>query len=324
MKILVIRLGAIGDVVLTSAALRTLRAAQPDAEIHYLVKQHFAFLLAECPYINRLHTYDPKAGSRQLLKTLRSEHFDFVVDLQRSLRTVMWRMLLCRPSSALHKCNLQKSLVTSPLHLHAAVPHVALRYIEACAPLHAKDDGLGLELFMKPASPPLFAEPYVALVFGAAHCTKRITPEGVSQLCSHLSCRVVIVGDQGDAATLAASGVALPPNADNRCGTCSFEESAAIVSHAAVVVSSDTGLMHVAAAARRPVVAVWGSTSPLLGFAPFRTQHTDVQVGSLRCHPCGKLGFDRCPKHHFRCMAGHDWQRIACIVESLITKHNET
>ena len=317
MKILVIRLGAIGDVVLTSAALRTLRAAQPDAEIHYLVKQHFAFLLAECPYIDRLHTYNAKTPQRALLRELRRERFDFVVDLQRSLRTTLWRLRLCRPSSALRKHNLQKGLITSPLHLQTEVPHVALRYIEAAAPLGAADDRRGLELFLSPANPPVPAQPYVALVFGAAHRTKQIPPEGVAQLCRLLHCKVVIVGDKNDAATLASLSV--PPNVENRCGLTSFEESAAIVSHAAVVVASDTGLMHVAAAAGRPVVVVWGSTAPQLGFAPFRTQYTNIQVEGLRCRPCGKLGFDRCPKNHFRCMLGHDWQQIARIVESQIT-----
>ena len=98
----------------------------------------------------------------------------------------------------------------------------------------------------------------------------------------------------------------------NSCGKFNLNESAALVQHARVVVSNDTGLMHVAAAFNKPVISLWGNTSPQMGMFPYygfnnlkdrvAAQSIIMENEKLYCHPCSKLGYNKCPKGHFRCM----------------------
>ncbi len=78
------------------------------------------------------------------------------------------------------------------------------------------------------------------------------------------------------------------------------------------MVSNDTGLMHIAAAFQKPIVSLWGNTTPEFGMFPyygFNNLNQNVsplsvmlEVKDLSCRPCSKIGYDKCPKKHFKCM----------------------
>jgi heptosyltransferase-2 len=79
-------------------------------------------------------------------------------------------------------------------------------------------------------------------------------------------------------------------------------ETAAALDYCNVVVSNDSALMHIAAARKRSIVAIFGSTVKEFGFFPYRTRHIVVERTDVRCRPCSHIGLDHCPKKHFRCM----------------------
>ncbi|HTH31457.1 MAG TPA: glycosyltransferase family 9 protein, partial [Lacibacter sp.] len=87
-----------------------------------------------------------------------------------------------------------------------------------------------------------------------------------------------------------------------------------------LVISHDTGLMHIAAALKKPVIAVWGNTMPLLGVAPYYGNApvltTKFEVDKLSCRPCSKIGRDKCPKGHFKCMMLQDVEAIAATAQA--------
>ncbi|MFT7226079.1 MAG: ADP-heptose:LPS heptosyltransferase, partial [Neolewinella sp.] len=93
-----------------------------------------------------------------------------------------------------------------------------------------------------------------------------------------------------------------------------------LVRKAATVVTHDTGLMHVAAAFRKPIVSIWGNTVPDLGMYPYlpgqealEKQRRQEVVG-LSCRPCSKIGHQACPQGHFRCILNQDPEAIASLV----------
>ncbi|HMC99759.1 MAG TPA: glycosyltransferase family 9 protein, partial [Ferruginibacter sp.] len=74
-----------------------------------------------------------------------------------------------------------------------------------------------------------------------------------------------------------------------------------------LVISHDTGLMHIAAAFQRPIISIWGNTVPAFGMYPYygklSSRHFDVfEINKLWCRPCSKIGYDKCPRGHFKCM----------------------
>ncbi|HMK27025.1 MAG TPA: glycosyltransferase family 9 protein, partial [Chitinophagaceae bacterium] len=93
-----------------------------------------------------------------------------------------------------------------------------------------------------------------------------------------------------------------------------INESADLVRKAKIVISNDTGLMHIAAAFKRPVISLWGNTVPSFGMTPYYgdTPVSDVimQTNKLWCRPCSKIGYKKCPLGHFNCMEKIDVNEV--------------
>ena len=145
----------------------------------------------------------------------------------------------------------------------------------------------------------------LAAVVGATYYTKRIPKEKLVEFCKKETRPIFLLGGKEDAET-AQSVADICGNAINLCGKLSLHGSAYCVQQASVVITSDTGLMHIAAAFRKPIVSIWGNTVPKFGMYPFYPEgmdlNTTIEVAGLRCRPCSKIGYDRCPKGHFKCM----------------------
>ncbi|NOR33529.1 MAG: glycosyl transferase, partial [Bacteroidales bacterium] len=94
----------------------------------------------------------------------------------------------------------------------------------------------------------------------------------------------------------------------NGCGAYSIHQSASLVRQARVLITHDTGLMHIGAAFQKKIISVWGNTVPRFGMFPFRADPSSLQfeVAGLSCRPCSKIGYQKCPKSHFKCMQEQD------------------
>jgi heptosyltransferase-2 len=88
----------------------------------------------------------------------------------------------------------------------------------------------------------------------------------------------------------------------NLAGRLSLLETAAMMDHCSIIMTNDSGLMHLAAARKRKVVALFGPTVRELGFFPYGTTSTVIENVSLSCRPCTHIGLQSCPKGHFKCM----------------------
>ena len=99
------------------------------------------------------------------------------------------------------------------------------------------------------------------------------------------------------------------------CGKFNLLQSASLVQQSAVLLTHDTGLMHIAACFETPIVSVWGNTTPELGMYPYTPTRKDqavlIEVKGLSCRPCSKIGFQNCPKGHFSCMNLQDVEEIS-------------
>ena len=113
--------------------------------------------------------------------------------------------------------------------------------------------------------------------------------------------RVMILGDEVDKPLGDEIIGRIGGNGWNAAGKLSLSQSAAAISHCQVVITHDSGLMHIAAARRVPIVAIFGPTVKAFGFYPFRVPYRVVER-SLKCRPCSTKGSSRCPLGHFKCM----------------------
>jgi ADP-heptose:LPS heptosyltransferase len=337
MKILVLRFSSIGDIVLTTPVVRALKQQVPGARVHFATKPAYQGIVANNPHVDRVHVL--RGPLRELVAELRAEQFDFVVDLHNNLRTRLIKLQLGVRSSSFDKLNLQKWLLVNLKVDRLPRVHIVDRYLAAAAPLGVKNDGRGLDYFIPARDevdvaavlPPAFQRGYVAFAIGAQHATKCLPLERIIELCAQLRRPVVLLGgpedetaghtvelafDQGAAASAPAPPripdspyyfprpEAAPATTSiyNACGRFNLNQSASLVRQASLVVSHDTGLMHIAAAFGKEIFSVWGNTVPEFGMYPYRSEFRVLEVQGLPCRPCSKIGYAKCPQGHFRCM----------------------
>ena len=327
-KILVIRFSSIGDIILTTPVIRIL-AEQLGAKVDFLTKPAFAPLLQHNPNVNQIITLSDDMD--RLVKQLRDNNYDYIVDLHHNLRSSRIKLALRKPSKAFHKLNFKKWLVVRFGINKLPDVHIVDRYLDTVSESGAKPDGKGLDLFIPESNAVrvesefnLFPGSYVALVTGAAHQTKCMTTGQMIQLCKWLGKPVVLLGGKTEI-----------PKADeiiqntpglkviNTCGKLDLLQSASVIQQAGVVITPDTGMMHIAAALRKPQVVVWGNTIPQFGMYPYYGNESVPWISfertDLNCRPCSKLGFQQCPKGHFKCMLDHDLQAISNAALSLMS-----
>ncbi len=323
-KILVIRFSSIGDIVLTTPVVRCLKNTFPLAEIHFLTKKKFAQVLAGNPYIDKLHPFDGNFGA--MLAELRNEQFDFVADLHHNLRSLRFKLALRCPSATFPKLNLRKWWYVRTKR-HSVMPdiHIVDRYFDAVKKIGVKNDNLGLDFFCTPE--PDFHTPfgnYIAIACGATYTTKQIPPQLIYDLTRSNGYNFVLLGDTSDGRRLEALQLPFGDNVFNACGKTTLNQSALMVKNADAVITSDTGLMHIAAALGKKTVAVWGNTTPQLGMYPYIPQHpanfVNIETAGLPCRPCSKLGYDKCPKGHLNCLKSITADEIAAALEKLLAK----
>ena len=323
LTVLVLRFSSIGDIVLTTPVLRGLHQ-QADAQVHVLTKSRYADLLQPNPYVHTVHTFEREVT--ECLPSLRALNFDHIVDLHNNLRSRRVRWSLRRPATAFDKLNVEKWLLTQLKINRLPNVHIVQRYLATVHQFGVQPDGLGLDYFipkMEAITPTsidsaLLPNSYIAFAIGAAHATKRLPPEKLWAICEALSpLPLVLLGGPDEQST----GVALADafsHVVNACGRTNLHGSASLIQQARVVLSHDTGMMHIAAALRRPIVSIWGNTVPAFGMYPWLpgglAEYVCAEVADLDCRPCSKIGYAACPKKHFRCMRE---QRVEWIVEQV-------
>ncbi|MFH0893881.1 MAG: glycosyltransferase family 9 protein [Bacteroidota bacterium] len=332
-KILVIRFSSIGDVVLASPVLRHLHHAEPDAEIHFLIKKKFVDTVFSNPNIHTLHSFD--RDPLEILEELKNENFDLVIDLQKNIRSRRIRRALGKPSRKLNKFNIRKWKMVRFKCRKLRVPHITDRYLETAGFSESQNDGKGLDFYISEKDnntqtnfPAHFSDGYIGIVIGAAHATKCFPADKIISLCKYLDYPVILLGGPTDREVGEKISKACGELVFNACGIFTLGQSAALIKNAKVVISPDTGLMHISAALHKPLISIWGNTIPEFGMYPYYPKGMEnrfviEEVKGLPCRPCSKIGYAACPKQHFRCMNLLDEARIASLALEMVTKDKD-
>jgi ADP-heptose:LPS heptosyltransferase len=330
MKALIIRFSSIGDIILTTPIIRCLKQQRPDVAIHFLTKSFFEPVLKANPYIDQLHLLDNDLDAA--IEILKKEKFDLIIDLHHNLRTAKVKRALQVPAFSFNKLNIEKWLYVNLKMNRMPDQSIVERYFETVKTLDVKNDGQGLDYFIdenikltNKDIPMSHWAGYVGCVIGGSYTTKKFPVEKWKQLLTLIPYPIILLGgqDDRDAGDLIAENE--PVKIYNACGKFNLSESARLVQIAKVIVSNDTGLMHLAAAFKKPVISIWGNTNPEMGMFPyygFNNLKTIVAPQSfifenknVHCRPCSKLGYATCPKKHFKCMNEQDVAAMAAVVK---------
>ena len=325
-KFLIIRLSSIGDIVLTSPVVRCLRQQVPDAEVHFLVKSKFLSVVQHNPYIDKVQVL---AQSWELMiEELKTEEYDYIIDLHHNSKTLRIKSALKVKAFSFYKLNIQKYLLTALKINLLPTLHIVDRYMDTLKSFGVKNDGKGLDYFIsekektnKSDIPASHGAGYYALVIGAAHGTKKWPVHKWMAFCEKINHPVILLGGNEDKEAGEQIASVDPIKVYNACGKFSLNESADLVNKAKLVVSHDTGLMHIAAAYKKPIISLWGNTVPAFGMTPYygnaMIAQQQLEVKGLWCRPCSKIGYAKCPLGHFKCMEKIAVEEVLGAVGSL-------
>ena len=317
MKILVIRFSAIGDILLTFPVVEGLQHKYPAAEIHFLTKP------SNKPVLDLLSSkVQPRFLQESLVQTakqLRGERYDLVIDLHNNLRTFLLQVLLMKGSwNRFRKLNFQKWLFTAFKWNTLPEVHVVDRYAQA-ASVNPASVNLAVGNTNVVESLP---SNYVAWVLGATFSTKQFPLSKLIETIECLDMPIVLLGGEKEN-PLASSLQAHFPSLISYVGKTSLSEAAFVLSKAKVVVTNDTGLMHLAAFYAKPMVCLWGNTVAAFGMYPYQSVPVfHAQVSDLSCRPCSKIGYNTCPKGHFDCMLKQHSVEISEQITALFYQEN--
>lgn len=324
---LIIRFSSIGDIVLTSPLMRCLKNQYPDCHITFVTKKTFESIVRPNPNVDVVIAYH--GNMKEIKVILKERTFHHIFDLHNNLRSKRLSFNLNANYQAFHKLNIEKWLMVQFKINRLPPQHIVHRYVQTAHSLGVEYDGKGLDFYFDGESiaPPLPSLPYIALSIGGQHATKRMPIEKIESLIASLKHPVVLIGGKDESKDAELLHQAHPNQiAFNYCGKSSLFESAHIIKKAALLITHDTGMMHIGAALNIPIFSIWGNTIPEFGMAPLfpegsasESKSKRFEVMGLPCRPCSKIGYSKCPKGHFHCMMKQDTESISREANLLLT-----
>lgn len=305
--------------MLSTPIVRTIKT-QLDAEIHYLTSDKLTFALAGNPYLEKVQAFENSDDRKILSKT----HFDVLIDLQnnRLSRSVKVQ------ADEVHRFKHER--LNDWLFLNLKVNRLRTKhYVDQCFELlnslNIIEDNLGLDYFIPEKDevelswlPQTHSQGYAAIAIDAPTSTQLLHIDRLIELCDRINKPIILLGSQAcqpigeevanffkpgtEAQELELEELNKKATVFNGCGKFNLNQQASLVKQASWVFTYENELMHLAAAFKKKIYTLWGSSSPLFGEYPYRTAFTIFENNKINCRPCSKTGHSQCPKKHFKCM----------------------
>jgi len=325
-KILIVRFSSIGDIVLTSPVIRMLHNRPQPTEVHFITKKKFASTLIHNPYVDKLYTFEKEIT--EVAKQLKAENYTYIIDLHSNLRSKRLKMILGKESHSFNKINLKKWIQVNLKYNVLPEKHIVDRYLQTVSFLGIKNDGLGLDYFISDDDinkvkvlRDTFKEGYHVFVIGGTYFTKQIPTSMLIEIANSSKLPIVLVGGPDDRQKGEQIIKASKQSVVNSCGEYSLNESAAIINFSNKVLTSDTGMMHIASAFHKEILSLWGNTIPEFGMYPYfpddeKNKNHIFEVKGISCRPCSKIGYMECPKKHFKCMNQINIDDVIAVLNS--------
>ena len=306
-RILVVKIGALGDVILASPSLRMIRKKFPQAHLSLLVDSRFVSVVSRCPYLNDIIPFDRKKGRSwvwlaRFAKRLRREGFDLSIDFQNTKRTHFLAFLAGIPHRygfsrgplgwLLNHPDLTFSKPDSPIrHQFRILSRLGINQIEEDLELwpDPESNSQVLDWFYENKISPNGKMVGIAIGSSARWLTKRWPVEYFrslsERLVKELDCQVVLIGSEEDRSL--AEGFSDQTGAVlNLVGKTSIQNLVSLVKQLNVLVTGDTAPLHIGTALGVRTVALFGPTDPHRHVQP--NNGTIVLTRRLPCQPCYK------------------------------------
>lgn len=304
-KILIIRLSSLGDILLTTPLIRSLKEQYPLLEIDFLIREEYTDTIKYNTRINNIFSLPRNYKNNNYKEVIKNNNYDLIIDLQNNLRS---RRITGNSSAKIvryKKPYIKRFLLVKfKINKYDEIISIPERYAESINDFKLDNDGL--ELFL-PDLVPLNVESdktFIGLCPGSRHKTK-MWPENyfieLGNKLVQLGFGILLFGGKDDK-EICQSIAKNVTGSVNLSNDNNLLELAANMKLCKAIICNDSGLMHTASALKVPVIAIFGSTVKEFGFTPYNCKNLILENNSLTCRPCSHIGLDECPKRHLDCM----------------------
>lgn len=288
-KILIIRFSSIGDIILTTPAIRCIKLQYKTVELHYLTKYKYKDILLHNPYLDSCHYFDNNFS--EVIKNLKQEKYDIIIDLHNNMRSKMLRLALATKNYVYNKENFKKFLLIN-FGLNFSKLHTVDRYFLPLKDLQIKNDNNGLDVCIDDNCNVGFntSQKYISWCIGGSYENKKLSDEQIVYVCNKLNLPIVFIGGPNEY-DLAEKIITKSSNNKlyNFCGKINFSESSYLVKKSNLLLTNDTSILHVGSAFKIPTISFWGCTKPELGFSSYLNPISH-EICSQNTRPCSKHG----------------------------------
>lgn len=304
-KVLIIRFSSLGDVILTTPLIRSLKKKYPSANIDFLVREEYKDLLTYNPYLRNIFQFERNVDNLETIYKLQDEKYDLVIDLQNNFRSKKISKWLRAYKVEFKRNDLSKFLLVKfKINLMKNLGTISERYAEVLSDFQLDDEGL--DLFIPEEIQPKIKreENIIGFCPGSRHFTKQYPKDYFIQLGEQLNnvgYKIALFGGKDDRELCNEISNKIK-NAIDLSTDNDILQIARDMQECKAIVCNDSGLMHIASAVKVPLIAIFGSSVKEFGFAPYKAKSIIVENESLKCRPCSHIGRESCPKKHFKCM----------------------
>jgi len=322
-RILVIRLSSLGDILLTTPLLESLREAFPLARIDFCTKEQFSYLLKLDPGIHKVIKAKNQMSFRELRdlrQLVKLSNYNLIVDAHNNLRSIYLRMFHGAKVLVFRKYSFRKLLLVKlKINLMKNLPPITERYRRIITRIP------GLEFKTEKPKPVVYTNEtsqraidnmltslglnegtkLVCIAAASHHFTKTYPAEYYAELIKKFDSSQTaffLTGIGKDSVNIKKIKELTGKNVYDLCDKLETEDLVALMKRCSLVLCGDTGPMHIAEALEVPIVMMAGSSVREFGFYPQSKNAVVLENNSLRCRPCSHIGRSSCPKGHFKCM----------------------
>ena len=317
MKILIIRLSSLGDIILTQPVAASLRQAFPDAQIDFITKPVFKPIVEKFDCLDNIIDWNESFAS---LRNIRKSKYDICIDLHAKFNTFLIKTFCHAKKTSTYnkKHKLRKTIVQHKTN--AKISSTVDLYFSALKKLNIPFTYSPPQLHLKNPTEKKSNNTTIGIFPGATYKTKQYPPQKLIELIQLFpqNWNVTLFGSPSEISLSSEIAANCKRKITDLTGKLNLEQLLYKISELDVVITNDSGPMHIAAALNKPQIAIFGATDPVLGFSPMNSKAIIINQ-TLPCKPCSLHGSSSCPKGHFNCMLSHDNHKIYEKIKTFIS-----
>ncbi|MBU1075867.1 MAG: glycosyltransferase family 9 protein [Spirochaetes bacterium] len=300
-KVLIIRFSSLGDVVLVHPVIKKLH--DKGYTVDLLTKKKYKEIFQYNPYVNTVFCLEEHRNLLSLAIALKKEKYFRVLDLHKNLRSAFIKLFFFLKSVTYKKFRMRRMLLVrfkiNLLKNNSVIRNYMNVLKKLDVPFNEKD--FSYRVFFKADKKSKYKTGKRSIV--AAPFARHFTKEWANykELLEKLQKRnhIFIIGEKKDHRRADEFNLT---NATNLCGKLNFNEVLVLIDKSLLLITNDSGIMHLGAGTDTPIITVFGSTVKEFGFFLPGNKMVLMENRGLKCRPCHYHGLKRCPKGHFLCM----------------------